>query len=78
MNIFLPLTIGYGVPRPHFFSANNKITQINRFGLIWDFQKISNSLSLSRRLHKHDLRTKNEPLKPKGLTFGDMAYENEK
>ena len=73
MNIFLPLSIGYGVPSPHFFSANNKITQINRFGLIWDFRKIPKWLVLYMKVHKRDLRTKIEPLKPKGLIFGNQV-----
>ena len=47
MNIFLPITIGYGVPRPHSFSSNNKITKIHRFGLFWDFRKMAKWLVLS-------------------------------
>ena len=69
MNTSLPLTMGYCVPRHDYFISNNKIAQIDRFELIWDYRKRPKCLVFSIWVQRHGPRTKMELLKLKCLTF---------
>ena len=67
------LTINYRVwvPRTHYFSSNSKIPQMDRFRLIWDYQKMPKWLVLSIGVNKYDQETQKEQSKLSRLTIGD-------
>ena len=62
-------------PRTHYFSRNSKIPRVDHFRLNWDYRKMPKWFISNIDGHKHDLKTHNEPSKPKLLLFGTMVYE---